>query len=284
VRIGSPVGISARGPADLKTVLPPQAAPVECKEMLGRSALLVSVATGLAWAAAAPVEVEVRDVRLDPTTGSPVVQLVEKGKGGRELPIWIGPFEAQAIAAEIQGVPLPRPLTHDLMKRLVESLGGRLDRVVIGDLRDNTYFATLHLAGADGKDISLDARPSDAIALALRLHGPILVADEVFVKSRAAHATPAAAHLWGLTLQDLTPEIAVFFKAPEAKGVLVSDVGDDAPAHEALRGDVITALDGEPVHSVGELADRAGARTTSEPIRLLLRRGARDLTITFPVR
>ncbi|TMA34765.1 MAG: bifunctional nuclease family protein, partial [Deltaproteobacteria bacterium] len=99
-----------------------------------------------------------------------------KGKGGRELPIWIGPFEAQAIAAEIQGVPLPRPLTHDLMKRLVESLGARLDRVVIGDLRDNTYFATLHLAGADGKDISLDARPSDAIALALRLHGPILVA------------------------------------------------------------------------------------------------------------
>src|SRR5437867_10593629 len=120
VRIGSPVGISARGPADLKTVLPPQAAPVECKEMLGRSALLVSVATGLAWAAAAPVEVEVRDVRLDPTTGSPVVQLVEKCKGGRELPIWIGPFEAQAIAAEIQGVPLPR---HALY------LGGdRLDR------------------------------------------------------------------------------------------------------------------------------------------------------------
>src|SRR5213593_1080155 len=284
VRIASPVGISARRPADLKMVLPQRRAPVECSEMLGRSGLLGLAVAGLAWAAAAPVEVEVRGVRLDPTTGSPVVQLVEKGKGARELPIWIGPFEAQAIAAEMQGVPLPRPLTHDLMKRLVESLGGRLDRVVIGDLRDNTYFATLHLAGADGKDISLDARPSDAIALALRLHGPILVADEVFAKSRAAHATPAAAHLWGLTVQDLTPEIAVFFKAPEAKGVLISDVGDDAPAHEALRGDVITALDGEPVHSVGELADRAGARATAEPVRLSLRRGARDLTITFAAR
>src|SRR5947209_2497019 len=161
--------------------------------MLGRSAVVVLAAAGLGWATTAPVEVEVRGVRLDPTTGSPVVQLVEKGKGGRELPIWIGPFEAQAIAAEMQGMPLPRPLTHDLMKRLVESLGGRLDRVVIGDLRDNTYFATLHLAGADGKEISLDARPSDAIALALRLHGTILVADEIFAKSRAVPAAPAAA-------------------------------------------------------------------------------------------
>jgi len=252
--------------------------------MLGRSALLVLAAAGLAVAAAAPVEVEVRGVRLDPTTGSPVVQLVEKGKGGRELPIWIGPFEAQAIAAEMQGVPLPRPLTHDLMKRLVESLGGRLDRVVIGDLHDNTYFATLHLAGADGKDISLDARPSDAIALALRLHGTILVADEVFTKSRAGNAAPAAAHLWGLTVQDLTPEIAGFFKTREANGVLISDVVDDAPAHEALRGDVIMALDGQPVHSVGELADRAGTRPGEGPVRLSLRRGVRDLTITFAAR
>ena len=252
--------------------------------MLARSAVVVLAVAGLGWAATAPVEVEVRGVRLDPTTGSPVVQLVEKGKGGRELPIWIGPFEAQAIAAEMQGMPLPRPLTHDLMKRLVESLGGRLDRVVIGDLRNNTYFATLHLAGADGKDISLDARPSDAIALALRLHGTILVADEIFAKSRAVPAAPAAAHLWGLTVQDLTPEIAVFFKAREAKGVLISDVGDDAPAHEALRGDVITAVDGKPVHSVGELADRAGARTADGPVRLSLRRGVRDLTITFAAR
>src|SRR2546429_7964085 len=93
--------------------------------MLGRSAVLVLAAAGLTRAAGAPVEVEVRGVRLDPTTGSPVVQLVEKGKGGRELPIWIGPFEAQAIAAEMQGMLLPRPLTHDLMKRLVASLARR---------------------------------------------------------------------------------------------------------------------------------------------------------------
>ena len=100
----------------------------------------------------------------------------------------------------------------------------------------------------------------------------------------AAHVSPAAAHLWGLTVQDLTPDIAAFFKASAAKGVLVSDVGDDADAHEALRGDVITALDGEPVHSVLELADRAGAHAATKPVRLSVRRGARDLTISFPLR
>src|ERR1051326_9234980 len=159
-------------------------------------AVLIAVA-----AAAQPVEVTVEGMALDPNTGSPVVRLVEKGKGRRELPIWIGPFEAQAIALEIQGVPPPRPLTHDLMKQLIERLGARLTRVVISELRDNTYFATLNLEGPGGQELPVDARPSDAIALALRLHGPILVSDELFAKAAAAPATPAAAHLWGATGQ-----------------------------------------------------------------------------------
>src|SRR5436309_6914428 len=142
-----------------------------------RPLLVLVCVAGLhsAAAAAGPVEVKVGGVVLDPDSGSPVVRLVEKGKAGRELPIWIGPFEAQAIALELHGVAAPRPLTHDLMKSLVERLGAKLDRVVIEDLRDGTFFATLHLAGPGGGDIVLDARPSDAIALALRLHGPLLV-------------------------------------------------------------------------------------------------------------
>src|SRR5436309_2181559 len=158
--------------------------------------------------AADPVEVKVGGVALDPDSGSPIVRLVEKAKAHRELPIWIGPFEAQAIALEIQGVPPPRPLTHDLMKQLIERLGGKLVRVEITDLRENTYFATLHLEGPGGKGLAVDSRPSDAIALALRLHGPILVAEEVFAKAAASRATPTSAHLWGLTVQDLTPEMA----------------------------------------------------------------------------
>src|SRR2546425_8480120 len=212
-----------------------------------RPLLVLVCVAGLrsAAAAAGPVEVKVDGVVLDPDSGSPVVRLVEKAKAHRELPIWIGPFEAQAIVLEIQGVPAPRPLTHDLMKQLVERLGGKLTRVVIGGLHDNTYFATLHLQRPGGKELTVDARPSDAIALALRLHGPILVADELFARAAAGRAAPAA-HLWGLTVQDLTPEMATFFEAPEGRGVLVSDVDAAAPARGVARGDVIVALDGDP--------------------------------------
>src|SRR5919197_418555 len=123
-------------------------------------ALAFAVGCAAAAATAATVEVTVHGMGIDPVTGSPVVRLVEKAKAGRELPIWIGPFEAQAIAIEMRGVPPPRPLTHDLMKQLVERLGGKLTRVVIGELRDNPYFATLHLDRPGGKELTLDARPS----------------------------------------------------------------------------------------------------------------------------
>jgi bifunctional DNase/RNase len=232
-------------------------------------------------AGAVPVEVTVQGMRLDVSTGTPVVQLVEKAKAARELPIWIGPFEAQAIALELQGVPSPRPLTHDLMKHLVERLGGKLRRVVIEDLRENTYFATVHIDGPGGAGVAVDARPSDAIALALRLHGPILVSEDLFAKAATVRPTATAARLWGLTLQDLTPDMARFFETPGGRGVLVSDVADAAPAHEAVRGDVITALDGEPIASIAELATRVEARATATPVKLSLKRSGRDVTITF---
>jgi bifunctional DNase/RNase len=233
-------------------------------------------------AAAGPVEVEVRGLGFDAETGTPVVRLVEKaatGASARELPIWIGPFEAQAIAMEMQGTPPPRPLTHDLMKQLVERLGGKLQNVVIEDLHDNTFFATLHLEGPAG-GLSIDARPSDAIALALRLRGPILVAEEVFAKSDASQPGPAAVHLWGLTVQDLTPEVAAYLEVP-AQGVLVSDVAGKAEARAAHRGDVITALDGERVGSVGELRTRAVGRATTEPVRLSVNRSGHEIELSF---
>src|SRR2546428_595793 len=134
------------------------------------SLLALACVAGL-WsgpAAADPVEVRVEGVVLDPDSGAPIVRLVEKAKAHRELPIWIGPFEAQAIALEMQGVPPPRPLTHDLMKQLVERLGGRLTPGVIGELHDNTYFATLHLQREGGKELTLDPRPTDAMPLQVR--------------------------------------------------------------------------------------------------------------------
>ena len=241
------------------------------------------------YAPARQVEVTVDGLMLDPSTGSPVVRLVEKARSGkvagdapgRELPIWIGPFEAQAIALEIQGVPPPRPLTHDLMKQLVEGLGGKLERVEIFDQKDNTYYATLHVAGPGGKDLAVDARPSDAIALALRFHGPILVSDDLFAKASITRTTPAAAHLWGLTVQDLTPEMASFFQADDVQGVLVSDVARAAAANGVSRGDVITAVDEQPITSVGDLANRAESHPHTDPVRLSVRRAGRSLDVRF---
>lgn len=252
---------------------------------------LLGVLLAVTRAPAKQVEVTVEGLLLDPSTGSPVVRLVEKAGSGkaagdapaRELPIWIGPFEAQAIALEIQGVPPPRPLTHDLMKQLVERLGGKLERVEIFDLKDNTYFATLHVAGPGGKDLAIDARPSDAIALALRFHGPILVSDDLFAKAAATRASPAAAHLWGLTVQDLTPEMASFFQADDVRGVLVSDVEFASAANGVVRGDVITAVDEQPVTSVGDLASRAESHPHNDPVRLSVRRAGRSMDVRFAI-
>src|SRR4029450_13326459 len=114
----------------------------------------------LATASAAPqIEVEVRSVRVDPDAGSPGVELVEKSGRGRQLPIWIGPFEAQAIAVELEGLTPPRPLTHDLMGALVQALDGRLERAVVHQLVEGTYHARLELARAGGSAARPHARP-----------------------------------------------------------------------------------------------------------------------------
>ncbi|MGE5927427.1 MAG: bifunctional nuclease family protein [Gemmatimonadota bacterium] len=120
-------------------------------------------------------EVTVAHLGVDRTTNSPVVILREKD-GHRVLPIWIGPAEASAIAMELQGVKAQRPLTHDLLKQVIIGLGGDLRRVVISSVKENTYFAEL-LIRRDDHVFQVDARPSDSIALALRLDAPIFTSD-----------------------------------------------------------------------------------------------------------
>lgn len=123
------------------------------------------------------VEVTIAHLGLDRTTNSPVVILREKD-GARVLPIWIGPAEASAIAMEIQGVQAQRPLTHDLLKQIVTGLGGSLKKVSITDVKENTYFAELLIAREDHL-FQVDARPSDSIALALRLDAPMYANDDL---------------------------------------------------------------------------------------------------------
>src|SRR5690242_1074664 len=119
------------------------------------------------------IEVRVAQLGLDRDNNSPVVVLQEKD-GERMLPIWIGPAEASAIAMELAGVKFARPLTHDLLKQIITGLGAELRRVNITSVKDNTYFAELLINRAD-QIFQVDARPSDSIAIALRLKAPIFV-------------------------------------------------------------------------------------------------------------
>jgi bifunctional DNase/RNase len=123
------------------------------------------------------IEVVVQHLGVDPTSNSPVVVLREKD-GQRFLPIWIGPAEANAIAIKLQDVPVPRPMTHDLLARVVTGLGGTLRRVFINSVKENTYYAEM-VIDRDDHVFQIDARPSDSIALALRLQAPIFTEDRL---------------------------------------------------------------------------------------------------------
>jgi bifunctional DNase/RNase len=118
---------------------------------------------------------------VDSLTKSPIVILKEID-GERSLPIWIGMLEANAIASELEGIKFSRPMTHDLLKNVLDLMDAEVTRVEVSDLKNNTYYALIHLTH-NGKEISIDARPSDALALSLRFEAPIFVADKVLKKS-----------------------------------------------------------------------------------------------------
>jgi bifunctional DNase/RNase len=129
------------------------------------------------------LQVEIKGLMLDPSSNIPIVILRDLGSQ-LFLPIWIGVFEANAIALRLEGVEPPRPLTHDLLRSVIERLGGRIGKIVISDLRESTFFAMIHVQSSD-HDVTIDARPSDAIALALRTGSPIFVLRSVLEKAQA---------------------------------------------------------------------------------------------------
>lgn len=138
------------------------------------------------------VEVRIRGLMMDPATNMPIVVLKDLASD-TVMPIWVGLFEANAIAIEIEKLAAPRPMTHDLVKNIIHNFKASLERVVISDLRDETFFARLWLQH-DGERVMVDARPSDAIALALRFDCPIFVAEHVLQTARlnATGATDSA--------------------------------------------------------------------------------------------
>jgi len=136
------------------------------------------------------LRVEIRGLMLDPSSNVPIV-ILRDIQSQLFLPIWIGVFEANAIALKIEGVETPRPMTHDLLRLVLEQLGGTVEKIVISDLRESTFFASIHLQ-QQGKPVTIDARPSDAIALALRVEAPIFVLQSVLDKAQAAELVTEA--------------------------------------------------------------------------------------------
>ncbi|MFN7065819.1 MAG: bifunctional nuclease family protein [Aquificaceae bacterium] len=131
------------------------------------------------------IEMVVHGVTLDPVSQMPIVVLRAKDKEDLILPIWIGIFEADSIVRQLQGVEPPRPMTYELTKSIIENMGARLEKVIINDLRDSTYYAELHLLQGNNLMV-IDSRPSDAINLALRFYVPVFVEEEVLEKSKVS--------------------------------------------------------------------------------------------------
>jgi bifunctional DNase/RNase len=129
------------------------------------------------------IEMQIKGLMLDPATSVPII-ILRDADGGRVLPIWVGPAEANAIALQIENLAPPRPMTHDLLRNLLTALGATLVRIVISDLRGSTFHAYLAIE-AGGQGILVDARPSDAIALALRTGTPVFAHASVLDQARS---------------------------------------------------------------------------------------------------
>jgi bifunctional DNase/RNase len=152
------------------------------------------------------LRVEIKGLMLDPASNIPIV-ILRDTESQLFLPIWIGVFEANAIALRIEGVEPPRPMTHDLLRLVLEQLGATVEKIVISDLRESTFFALIHLRQG-GQSITVDSRPSDAIALALRTEAPIFVLRSVLDKAQAADLTAEASDEEKLKkwLEEISPD------------------------------------------------------------------------------
>lgn len=154
-----------------------------------------------------PIRMVVQSIFVDPSSNNPIVILRDEEER-LFLPIWIGAPEARAILESIEEVQPSRPMTHDLLRSTIEELGAEVNRIVVSELRDDTFYAVVHLKRGEGEPVELDARPSDAIALALRAKAPIFVETEVLERAKADQIVVQASDEEKLKkwLEELSPE------------------------------------------------------------------------------
>jgi bifunctional DNase/RNase len=152
------------------------------------------------------VRMTVRGIALDPITNMPII-ILKDTEEKKALPIWVGIFEANAIALELEKVSTPRPMTHDLIKNILDGLGISVRQIVVNDLKDNTFFAIIEL-NDNGNVVNIDSRPSDAIALALRVNAPIFVTEKVVAQAKSTEVPEDKEdnEQWKEWLEHLKPE------------------------------------------------------------------------------
>jgi hypothetical protein len=191
------------------------------------------------------------------------------------LPILIGESEATAILLALHGIKPERPLTDDLVRSIIGQTGNRVDRIEIGDMRDEIYYATIYM---DGGRYTIDSRPSDAIALAMNMNAPIYVNNKLFESSSAIGLGTARA--LGLTVEQLTPELASAFGESNQRGVLVSEVDSSAKKAGVARGDIVVKVDDHNVKALDDFS-RQTAQLKNGTVTLMLNRGGSSRTVTL---
>ena len=228
------------------------------------------------------VRVQVARVGFDDETGSNYVLLLDETES-RELPIMIGESEAQAILLALHGIKPERPFTHDLIRSIIGQTGNRVDRIVIADMRDEIYYATIYM---DGGRYSIDSRPSDAIALATGMNAPIYVNNKLFGSAPAlglgaSGKIPDTARALGLTVEQLTPDLASYFGQPGGRGVLVSGVSSSAKKAGVARGDIVVKVGDREVTALDDFSRQAAQLKRGGTVTLTLNRGGSNRTVTL---
>ena len=219
------------------------------------------------------IEMEVKGVRIDVVGQSPVVILMDKD-GKKVLPIWIGLPEAHAIDKELQNVSSPRPMTHDLLHSILTQTQVKVKEVKIVTLKDNTYFAALFLL-LNKERIEVDARPSDAIILALKSKAPILVATKIMEDQGVALTKNGGlGERYGIRIQELTLSLASHFNFKGQKGVLVSEILPGSPSETSgiKAGDIITKINSKEVGSVQEFEETLDGLRAGSSVQILFYR------------
>jgi bifunctional DNase/RNase len=250
-------------------------------------ALLVLCSSAVHAQGVQTVPVELSTIGLDGRTGTPIVVLRDPESGG-VLPVWIGAMEAQAIALVLHGVIPPRPMTHDLMAKLITELRAEVEDVVVTDLRLNTYFGMVRLRVAGERRIrEIDSRPSDALALALRTGAPIRVARHILAMAPefefiAPEGPNQVVQALGMTVVIPTPALRKEFKLTDQKGVVVTSSAGAVRDKGVRRGDVITDVNGKPIADPAAFFAAVRAVKPKGEVRITYWREGKPRTIEVP--